>query len=253
MIHLRSKEEIERIRESGRIAAEALQLAARWCKPGVRTADIDAEVEAFIRERGGRPAFKGYAPGNKAFPASVCISIDEQVVHGIPGKRRLESGNLVGLDIGVEKAGYYGDAALTVVVGTPTSQQNNLMARTQEALESGIRVAVVGHRVGDISFAIQSHVEAAGYSVVRDLCGHGIGQKMHETPQIPNYGRPRTGPRLKNGMVLAIEPMVNAGTWRVEIEQDAWTVVTKDRSLSAHFEHTIAVTDGEPDILTLCS
>ena len=252
MIHLRLEEEVERLRESGRIVAEALQLAARLCAPGVRTLDIDAEVEALIRKGAGRPAFKGYALGSKVFPASVCISIDEQVVHGIPGERRLERGDLVGLDIGVEKEGYIADAALTVAVGTPTPQQKKLIARTSEALKAGIRAAVAGSRVGDISSAIQGHVEAAGYSVVRDLCGHGIGREMHESPQIPNYGRPQTGPRLKRGMILAIEPMVNAGSWQVEVQQDEWTFVTKDRSLSAHFEHTIAVTDGKPEVLTVC-
>ena len=252
MIHLRSHDEVERIRESGRVVAEALKLAASLCESGVRTLDIDAEVEALIRKEAGRPAFKGYAPGNRPFPASVCISIDEEVVHGIPGERRLRLGNLVGLDIGVEKAGYYADAALSLVVGDPTPEQDRLMTRTREALEAGIRAGVAGRRVGDISSAIQTHVEAAGYSVVRDLCGHGIGRSMHESPQIPNHGHPHTGPGLKSGMILAIEPMVNAGSWQVRLQQDQWTFVTKDGSVSAHFEHTIAVTDGEPIILTVC-
>ena len=252
MIHLRSKEEIERLRESGRIVAAALRLAAGLCRPGIRTLDIDKEVEAFIEGEGGRPAFKGYAIGSKVFPASVCISIDDEVVHGIPGERRLESGALVGLDIGVEKTGYYADAAVTVVAGGCTPEQSDLIDKTCEALGAGINAAVAGNRVGDISSAIQRHVEAAGYSVVRDLCGHGIGRTMHESPQVPNYGRPHSGARLKSGMVLAIEPMVNVGSWRVEVEDDEWTVVTKDGSLSAHFEHTVVVTDSEAEILTIC-
>lgn len=252
MIHLKSSEEVERIRESGRIVAEALQLARALCESGVRTAEVDAEVEAYIRREAGRPSFKGYTLAGRAFPASVCISINEEIVHGIPGDRQVRLGDLVGVDVGVEKAGYHADAALSFVVGPPTPQQSRLLAQTREALQAGIQAAVADHRIGDISSAIQRHVEAAGFSVVRDLCGHGIGRSMHEAPQVPNYGYPHAGPRLKPGMVLAIEPMVNAGTWRVTLQADEWTVVTKDGSLSAHFEHTVAVTDSEPDILTAC-
>jgi len=247
MINLRTKEEIEKLRRSNRLVAQALLKVREAIKPGVRTAELDRIAEETIRKGGGRPAFKGY----RGYPANLCVSVNEEVVHGIPGPRRLEEGDIVSLDLGVLMDGYYGDAAITVPVGEVSEEAKKLIEVTEEALHKGIEKARVGNRLYDISHAIQSWVESFGFSVVRDFVGHGIGRQLHEEPQVPNFGPPNQGPRLMVGMVLAIEPMVNAGGWQVKVREDGWTVVTADGSLSAHFEHTIAITEDGPDILSL--
>jgi methionyl aminopeptidase len=224
-------------------------MLGRQVRPGVSTAELDAMAERFIREHGGRPAFKGY----RGFPAAICPSVNEEVVHAIPGPRVLEEGDIIGIDVGVEMHGFYGDAATSFPVGNVGAEAARLLEVTREALMRGIAMVRSGGRVGDISHAIQTYVEQNGFSVVRALVGHGIGREMHEEPQIPNYGPPDRGPRLMTGQVLAIEPMVNTGGPDVVTRDDGWTVVTKDGSLSAHFEHTVAVGAEGPDILTLAS
>jgi methionyl aminopeptidase len=246
VVYLRDQTEIEAIRGAARLVAKTLQLLQREVRPGVTTAELDRIAEEFILKSGGRPAFKGY----RGFPASICQAVNEEVVHGIPGARRLEEGDIVGLDVGVEKDGFYGDSAVTVPVGAVSDEARRLLDVARESLAKGIEQARAGNRVGDISFAIQSHVEREGYSVVRALVGHGIGREMHEEPQVPNYGAPGRGPRLMVGQVLAIEPMVNIGTADVVTQPDGWTVVTRDGSLSAHFEHTVAVGRDGPEILS---
>lgn len=252
MIHIRSAREIEFIRASCQIVADALALTERLIEPGIRTLDIDREVEQLILEAGAEPSFKGQRGSSSPhlFPASTCISIDREVVHGIPGERRLEEGQVVSVDVGAKKDGYHGDGARTFVVGEPSEEQNHLLRVTEGALYRGIEQAVAGNRLGDVSCAVQCFVEAGGCSVVRDLVGHGIGRSLWEEPQIPNFGEPNTGPRLRKGMVLAIEPMVNLGGYEVETLEDGWTVVAADGTPSAHFEHTVAIMDGPPDILT---
>jgi len=212
----------------------------------VTTRQLDVYAEELARQRGASPAFKGY----RGYPYSLCISVNEVVVHGMPSERRLKEGDIVSLDFGVCYHGYYGDAAITVPVGKVSDEALRLMRITEEALYCGIEAAKPGNRLGDISAAVQQYVEAAGFSVVRDFVGHGIGTKLHEDPQIPNFGVPGRGVLLKEGMVLAIEPMVNAGTYRVKILDDGWTVVTSDKRLSAHFEHSVAITAKGPDILS---
>jgi methionyl aminopeptidase len=234
------------IREAGRLAAQTIDVLARELRPGVTTAELDRLAEKFIVEHGARPAFKGY----RGFPASICPSINEEVVHGIPGPRVLRDGDIIGIDVGVEKDGYFADHACTFVVGKSNETIERLLRVTREALLKGVAKAVPGNRVGDISHAIQSHVEAEGFSVVRTLVGHGIGKAMHEEPQVPNYGPPDRGPKLMAGQVLAIEPMVNVGGPDVVTLDDGWTVVTKDGSLSAHFEHTVVVGARGPEILS---
>jgi len=246
MIIIKSPREIEQIRKSSKILIETFRLVDSLIETGIETKKIDKEVEKFIRSHGAKPAFKGY----HGFPASACISIDEQVVHGIPDKRKLISGQIVGIDIGVEYNNYFSDAAKTYVIGNIPASTQKLIDTTKEALNRGIQQVRVGNRLSDISHAIQKHVEAANFSVVRDLVGHGVGKDLHEDPQIPNYGRPNCGPRLKEGMVLAIEPMVNMGGYKVRFEKDKWTVKTADGLPSAHFEHTIAITNNGFDILT---
>jgi methionyl aminopeptidase len=245
-VFLRGKEEIDAIRAAARLVAQTLAMLGREVRPGVSTASLDRLAESFIREHGARPAFKGY----RGFPASICSSINNEVVHGIPGSRELVEGDIVGVDVGVEKGGFYGDAAFTFPVGTVSEDARRLLQVTREALMRGVAEAKAGNRVGDISHAIQSYVEAQGFSVVRSLVGHGIGRHMHEEPQVPNYGTPDRGPRLMAGQVLAIEPMVNIGAPDVLTQPDGWTVVTKDGSLSAHFEHTVAVDANGPEILS---
>jgi methionyl aminopeptidase len=246
MIHIRSQREIELIRKSCEIVIEVFELVEQLIEPGIETRMIDREVEKFIISKGARPAFKGY----NGFPASACISVEDEVVHGIPGRRALKEGEIVSVDIGVELEGFFGDSAKTFAVGKISSEKKRLMRVTLQALNQGVRQAKVGNRVSDISHTIQTIVESANFSVVRDLVGHGIGRKLHEEPQIPNYGSPNSGPRLRPGMVLAIEPMVNMGNYEVKTEPDNWTVVTSDGLPSAHFEHTVVVTNGEPEILT---
>ncbi|MFQ5705839.1 MAG: type I methionyl aminopeptidase [bacterium] len=246
MIHIRSKREIELIRNSCEIVVGAFELANKLIEPGVETGLIDKEVEKYIVSKGAQPAFKGY----RGFPASTCISVDNEVVHGIPGNRILRAGEIVSVDIGVEYQGFYGDSAYTYAVGEISSQKVRLLEVTLEALQKGLEQAKAGNRLMDISYTIQTVVENAHCSVVRDLVGHGIGTKLHEDPQIPNYGSPNSGPRLRSGMVLAIEPMVNMGDYQVKTLSDNWTVVTADGSPSAHFEHTVVVTQNGPEILT---
>lgn len=250
-VPIKSRHEIELIRESSKIVAEVLALVGSRIKPGVFTKELDEIAERYIRSRGGTPAFKGYGHDRKnLFPASLCISIDDEVVHGIPNGRPLEEGQIVSIDVGVRKNGYFGDSARTFAVGRVSEEKQLLMRITEESLYRGIEQAVAGNHVHDISFAVQKHVEANGFAVVRDLVGHGVGRSLHEDPAIPNYGDPGTGVKLKEGMVLAIEPMVNAGTYKVNFGDDGWTVRTADGKPSAHFEHTIVINKGEPEILT---
>ncbi|MFQ5886903.1 MAG: type I methionyl aminopeptidase [Anaerolineae bacterium] len=246
MIVLKSSWELARMREAGRIVAQALAYLVERIKPGMATRELDLLTEAFIGRKGGVPSFKGY----RGFPASLCVSVNEEVVHGIPGPRSLKHGDIVSLDIGVIYKGYQGDAALTVGVGEISGEAKDLIATARGALLAGIAQAGDGLHVGDISWAIQQYAESRGYSVVREYTGHGIGRQMHEDPQVPNFGQPGRGPALKAGMTLALEPMVNVGDYLTRVRDDNWTVVTDDGKLSAHFEHTIAIREGEPEILT---
>ncbi len=245
-IILRSEREIAIQAEAGRVVAAVLDHLGALIRPGLTTADLDAEAERFIRHSGGVPTFRGY----HGFPASLCVSVNDEVVHGIPGARRLEPGDVVSVDVGVTLRGYIGDGARTFALPPVSPEAAKLLDVTQRALQAGIAAAVTGARVGDISHAVQVLVEGAGYSVVRRYCGHGVGTTMHEEPQVPNYGSPGRGPRLRPGMVLAIEPMVNAGTFDVTVDRNGWTVRTADGRLSAHFEHTVAITEAGPVILT---
>lgn len=246
MIELKTEGEIEIIKSNGRILARTLKLVEETIRPGMKTKDLDQLAEDFMKNQGGYPAFKGY----RGFPSSICISINEEVVHGIPGKRVIEDGQIVSVDIGIFKDGYYADAAYTFPVGEVSAEAQRLIEVTQQALGNAFRFVREGKYISDISHAIQSLVEENGFSVVRDLVGHGIGKRMHEEPQIPNFGSPGQGVMLKKGMVLAIEPMVNAGSFEIETKGDQWTIVTRDGSLSAHFEHTIAVTENGAEVLT---
>jgi methionyl aminopeptidase len=246
MIELKSQTEIEYMKEAGRIVALAHDAVKQMIRPGVTTASLDKAVEDLIRGQGATPAFKGY----HGYPASICASINDQVVHGIPGNITLKEGDIISVDIGAFKNGYCGDAAKTYAVGEISEKAQSLIDVTRQSFFEGLKFCKVGYRLSDVSHAIQSYVESFGFSVVRDFVGHGIGANMHEEPQIPNYGPPGKGPRLASGMVLAIEPMVNAGDYHVHILPDKWTVETVDGSLSAHYEHTVAITDAEPIILT---
>jgi len=246
VIVTKSAAELEIMRQAGRVTAAALRAVGEAVRPGVTTGELDALAEDAIRSAGAVPAFKGY----HGFPASLCTSVNAEVVHGIPGKRRLRAGDILSVDCGAIVDGYYGDAARTFPVGEPADEALRLMKVTSESLEAGIACCVPGQRLYDVSAAVQGVVEAAGFSVVREYVGHGIGRSMHEDPQVPNYGRAGTGPVLQVGVVLAIEPMVNAGGADVRSLDDGWTVVTVDGSLSAHFEHTVAVTHEGPLVLT---
>ena len=251
MVYPKTKREIELIRESSRIVAEVLKLVGAQIKPGVTTLALDKLAEDYIRSFGGVPAFKGYgSQKNNLFPATLCTSVDEEVVHGIPSKRVLKEGEIVSIDVGVKKDGYFGDGAWSFPVGSISPEKQRLLDVTRESLCKGIEKAVEGNRVHDISYAVQSHVETNGYSVVRELVGHGVGKELHEPPNIPNFGKPGTGPELTAGMTLAIEPMVNLGSYHVLMQSDGWTVVTRDGLPSAHFEHTVAIVDGKAEILT---
>ncbi len=247
MIVCKSAAEIEKMRAANQLVARILEELAAMVAPGVTTADLDAAAESRVRAGGAEPAFKGY----RGYPATLCASVNEQVVHGIPSAKPLVSGDIVSLDMGVKLNGYYGDSAVTVPVGAVDEDVTRLLRVTQEALDKGIAQVAVGGRISDISHAIQAHVEAHGFSVVREFVGHGIGAALHEEPQIANYGEPGRGPRMAEGMTLAIEPMVNMGRPAVKVLSDGWTAVTKDGSLSAHFEHTVAVTKGGPLVLTM--
>ena len=245
MIILKTPDEIAVMAKASRVVAEVLEVLKKAVKPGVTTDELDRLAESEIRSRGAIPAFKGY----RSYPKTLCASVNEQVVHGIPSKRMLKEGDIIGLDLGAIVGGFYGDSAVTVAVGQIDEQTADLVRVTQESLALAIQQAVVGHRLSDISHAVQRHVEEAGYSVVTEFVGHGIGRQLHEEPQVPNYGRPGQGPRLQPGMVLAIEPMVNMGGASVRVLEDRWTAVTADGSLSAHFEHTIAIQPSGPALV----
>jgi len=234
------------MRLAGRIVAETLEMIEEHIKPGVKTADLNQLIDDFIRSKDAIPAFKDY----KGYPASACISIDEEVVHGIPGKRELKKGEIVSIDVGSIYNGFYGDCARTYAVGDVSGEKRRLMDVTEKCLLAGIDKARNGNKLGQISAAVQQLAESSGFGVVRDLVGHGIGRKMHEEPQVPNYGSPEEGPVLRTGMVLAIEPMINLGTYEVKTMPDGWTFVTADGLPSAHFEHTVAIREGGPDVLT---
>lgn len=252
MIMLKSRSEIERMRAASAVVAEVLLALRERARPGVTTGELDALAEEISRARGATPAFKGYEVAGRAFPACVCISINDEVVHGIPSAdRALQEGDIVGLDFGVSVQGYFGDSAVTVPVGTVSTAASRLMEVTRRSLEAGIDALRPGAYVADLSGAIQDVAEAAGYSLVREFVGHGIGRRLHEDPQIPNYRTGSRGPKLVEGMVVALEPMVNAGGAEVYVKDDGWTAATRDGSLSAHFEHSIAVTAEGPYILTL--
>lgn len=246
MIILRSDEEIGHIRKAGLIVAMVLDKLRKLAKPGIETRELDRIALEEILKNKGLPAFKDY----KGYPANICVSLNECVVHGIPSARKLKDGDIVSIDAGVKSGSFFADAAITVGVGNVSDEARRLMKVTEESLRRGIENAKPGKRLSDISANIQKHVEDNGFSVVRSFVGHGIGEKIHEEPEIPNFGRPDKGPRLESGMILAIEPMVNEGSHEVEILEDGWTAVTKDRKLSAHFEHTIAVRDDSAEILT---
>ncbi len=247
MIVIKSKNEIAIMREAGRIVAEVEQVLLEKVKPGVTTADLDAVAYEIITKRGATPSFKGY----RGFPGSICTSINQEVVHGIPSKKRvLNEGDIISIDIGATLRGFVGDGAFTLGVGNVSDSARRLMQVTEAALMVGIAQARAGNHLDDISGAVQDYAEERGFSLVREYVGHGVGRTMHEEPQIPNYRQDKRGPVLKPGMTLAIEPMVNEGMWETRTLRDKWTVVTKDGKLSAHFEHTVAVTEGEPDILT---
>ena len=252
MIVLKSRDELQRMRAASAIVAEVLATLREQVRPGVTTGELDAVAEELTRKRGAVPAFKGYVVQGRVFPASVCISINDEVVHGVPSKRRtLKEGDIVGLDFGVSVEGYFGDAAVTVPVGTVPASATRLMDVTRAALEAGIDAVRPGKYIADISGAIQDVAENAGYSLVREFVGHGIGRKLHEDPQVPNYRTGTRGVRLQEGLVLAIEPMVNEGGPDIYVREDGWTAATRDGRLSAHFEHSVAVTADGPYILTL--
>lgn len=246
MITIKSTRELGYMREAGRVVAGTLAEVGKAIRPGVSTRELDTIAENFIRKQGAKPAFKGLY----GFPASICASVNEEVVHGIPGLRKVNNGDIISIDTGAELNGYYGDSAVTFPVGEVSDEALELMRVTEAAMYAGIDKARAGNRLTDISHAVQETAEAHGYGVVRDYVGHGIGTKMHEDPQVPNYGRPGRGPRLQAGMAIAIEPMINLGTHEVRSLSDGWTVVTKDGKLSAHFEHSIAIKDGAAEILT---
>jgi len=251
-IIIKSDKEIATMREAGRIVAEVLRILSERVKPGMKTKELDILAERELKRLGAKPSFKGY----RGFPANLCVSVNDEIVHGIPGDRVLNDGDIVSLDFGAIYNGFQGDAAVTVAVGNASPEARRLIDTTRAALETGIAAARAGATLGDVSAAIQQHAESRGYSVVREYTGHGIGREMHEDPQIPNcteppYGlKPGAGPLLKKGMTLAIEPMLNVGDWRTKVAEDHWTVSTADGSLSAHFEHTIAINDNEPEVLT---
>ncbi|HOX15661.1 MAG TPA: type I methionyl aminopeptidase [Smithellaceae bacterium] len=247
MVILKQPDEIDKARASNRIVAEVLNVLREKVKPGVTTRELNKIAEGVTEKRGARPAFKGY----RGYPYSLCTSVNEEVVHGMPSNRVLVEGDIVGLDFGVCYHGLYGDSAITLPVGRVSEQATRLMQVTEQSLYSAIHQACDGNRLGDISAAVQETVETAGYSIVRDFVGHGIGKSMHEDPQIPNFGKKGRGIELQKGMILAIEPMVNAGKYKVKILSDGWTVITADGSLSAHFEHSVAITDNGPEILSI--
>ncbi len=247
MIHLKNKFEIEKLYRAGQIVKDTLLYLEDYIKPGISTIELDTLAEEFIRSKKAIPGFKGLYD----YPATICISIDNEVVHGIPTKRLLEKGQIVGIDVGSIYEDFYGDHAKTFIVDETTSEKVKLLEVTKECLMLGIEQAKVGNRIGDIGYAIQNHAESNGYGVVRELIGHGIGKKLHEEPQVPNFGKPNTGPLIEDGLCLAIEPMINMGHYGVYIEEDNWTYCTSDGKPSAHFEHSIAIYDNKVRILTV--
>lgn len=248
MISLKSSREVERMRLAGQVTAQARALAGRMVKPGVTTLEIDRAVQHFIQKQGGTPSFLHYA----GYPASACISVNDEVIHGIPGARVLQEGDIVSIDVGALIDGFHGDCAATFPCGQVSPEALRLIQVTRQSFFEGIRQARAGGRVSDISHSVQEYVEANGFSVVHDYVGHGVGRQLHEPPEVPNYGRPGHGARLEAGMTLAVEPMVNTGDWHIKVLKDGWTVKTTDGSLAAHFENSILITDGEPEILTRC-
>ena len=246
-IIIKSDREIAVMRQAGRIVATVLELLKLQLRPGMKTKELDVIVAGELEKLGAKPSFKGY----RGFPANLCVSVNDEIVHGIPGERILDEGDIVSLDLGAVYMGFQGDAALTAGIGKVSPQAKELMETTEGTLKAGIAAAYPGARLGDISAAIQNYAESRGYSVVREYTGHGIGREMHEEPQIPNFGLPGTGPVLKRGMTLALEPMVNVGDWLTRLGDDHWTVLTADGSLSAHFEHTIAITEAGSEVLTI--
>jgi methionyl aminopeptidase len=247
MIILKTRREIEIMRKAGRLVAESHELVRRHIKPGVTTKELDRLVEEFLRSRNAIPTFKGY----NGFPFAICASVNEEVVHGFPSERELKEGDIVSVDIGATFEGYVGDGAKTYLVGEVDEEKKHLVEATRQSFYEGIKFARTSYRLSDISHAIQAYAESQGLSVVRDFVGHGVGKHMHEEPQVPNFGKPGKGPRLQEGMVLAIEPMINAGTYNVRVLENNWTVVTAEGKPSAHYEHTVAITDGEPELLTI--
>jgi methionyl aminopeptidase len=246
MIHYKTREEIELMRQSAQLVSKTLGLMAEHIRPGITPLELDALAEEFIRDNGGKPGFLGLYD----YPNTIITSVNEQVVHGLPTKKPLAEGDIVGMDIGVIMNGYYGDHAYTFAVGEIDAETKKLLKVTKECLDLGIKETVAGNRIGDIGFVIQQHAEKNGYGVVRELVGHGLGKKMHESPEVPNFGKRGRGPKIKEGLVIAIEPMINMGTRRVIQLSDGWTIVTADRKPSAHFEHDVAVVDGKPEVLS---
>jgi len=246
MVYTRSEREIDMISQSCQIVADTLDMLSEYVIPGASLIDLDKKAEEYIVSCGARPAFKGYM----GFPSTLCISIDDAVVHGIPNNGNLKEGQIVGIDCGAELNGYYGDHAITFPVGNISKEKKELMKITKESLHKGIEQAIHGNHVGDIGYAVQTHAEANGYSVVRELVGHGIGEKLHEEPQVPNYGKPKQGYKLHTGMCIAIEPMINIGSKDIYTSKDGWTIHTMDGQVSAHFEHTIAIKEDGPHILS---
>ena len=251
MIHLKSPEEIEKMRVAGRIVAEVLALMGERAVPGITTLELDRMAEELIRSHSAIPSFKGYPPGSRhPFPATICASVNDELVHGIPGDRVLQEGDILSVDVGAIHEGYHGDAAVTLPVGTIDEETQRLLDVTRGALDAGIAKMRSNNRSGDVSAAIQAYVEQRGYNVVREYTGHGIGRQMHEEPQVPNHGQSGRGVRLRSGMTIALEPMVLSGDYKVHVLKDNWTVASSDGKLTAHFEHTVLISDGEPEILT---
>jgi methionyl aminopeptidase len=250
MIYLKSETEIDKMRAAARLVSRTLAEVGKEIRPGVQTGTLDQIAEDYIKQNNARPAFKGYGGGKNPFPATLCISVNEEVVHGIPGNRVLQEGDIVSIDCGAEKDGYFGDHAYTFAVGECSEEDRKLLKTTLESLYKGIDQAIHGNKVGDIGAAVQKHCESQGYGVVRDLVGHGIGKNMHEDPSVPNYGKAGRGERLRTGMTLAIEPMITRGSWKVKTLPDGWTIVTADGSNAAHFEHDIVVREGNAEILS---
>ncbi len=247
MISIKSPSEIEKMRAAGRITAQARKLAGSLVRPGITTGEIDREVRKFIESHGAKPSFLGYG----GFPASTCISVNEVVIHGIPGSRKLKEGDIVSVDVGAFLNGFHGDCAATFFCGEVSAEAKRLVEVTRQSFFEGIKQARVGCRVSDVGHAVQQYVESFGYGVVRDFVGHGVGSKMHEAPEVPNYGAAGHGARFQPGMVIAVEPMVCAGDWQVRVLPDRWTTVSADGSLAAHYENTVLITDGEPELLTV--